>query len=166
MWICNLSFDIMLNEDLVPLLNKVYFFLKFRPRTEKEVRDYLYKKIRTTHWSRDGAEEVIKKLNEQELIDDKKFIDWFVRQRTTLKPKGQKLLTRELLQKGIKIELIEDYFSENSVDEETLAFQILKKRWPRFKSLDSKKRFEKAARFLLSRGFNYDLVKKTIDKFG
>ncbi|KKP67501.1 MAG: Regulatory protein RecX [Candidatus Roizmanbacteria bacterium GW2011_GWC2_35_12] len=150
------TFDLMdfmdLNEDLIPLLNKAYFFLKFRPRTEKEVRDYLYKKIRTTHWSRDGAEEVIKKLKDQELIDDKKFVDWFVRQRTTLKPKGQRLLTRELLQKGIAPELIEDYFSENSVDEETLAFQILEKRWSRFKSLDSKKRFEKAA--------------KTIDKFG
>jgi len=153
-----------MNEDLIPLLNKAYFFLKFRPRTEKEMREYLYKKIRTTHWSKDAAEEVIKILKEKELIDDEKFIDLFVRDRTAIKPKGKKVLIKELKQKGIKDELIDKYFSKNSLDEESLAFKILEKRWPRFKPLDSKKRFEKSARFLISRGFSFDIVKKTIDK--
>ncbi|MFH0979465.1 MAG: regulatory protein RecX [Candidatus Roizmanbacteria bacterium] len=151
-----------MNEDLLSLLNKAYFFLKFRPRSEKEVRDYLYKKIKSKHWSRDDAEKVIEELKEEELIDDEKFVDWFVRNRTTLKPKGQRLLTRELKLKGISDELIEKYFLENTIDEESLAFKILEKRWPRYKSLSSQKRFEKACRFLMSRGFNYDLTKKTI----
>jgi len=153
-----------MNNDLLVLLNKAYFFLKFRPRSEKEIRDYLYKKIKSKHWSRDDAEKVIEELKEEDLIDDKKFVDWFVRFRITLKPKGKKVLVRELKQKGISDELIEKYFSENKIDEESLAFKILEKRWPRFKNLDSRKRFEKATRFLMSRGFNYDLIKKTISK--
>ena len=153
-----------MNDDLLSLINKVYFFLKFRPRTEKEIRDYLYKKIKSKHWSRDDAEKVIEELRSEDLIDDKKFVDWFVRNRTTLKPKGQRMLTRELRQKGISDELIEKYFSENIVDEESLAFKILEKRWPRYKNLSSQKRFEKAGRFLMSRGFNFDLVKITIEK--
>ena len=44
-----------MNEDLIPLLDKAYFFLKFRPRSEKEVRDYLYKKIANKNWSREDA---------------------------------------------------------------------------------------------------------------
>lgn len=151
-----------MNEDLLALLNKAYFFLKFRPRSEKEVRDYLYKKIKSKHWSRDDAEKIIEELKEEELIDDKKFVDWFVRARTTLKPKGQRLLIRELKQKGISDELIEKYFSENTVDEESLALKILEKRWPRYRNFDSRKRFEKACRFLMSRGFGFDLTKKTI----
>ena len=153
-----------MNEDLIPLLNKAYFFLKFRPRTEREVRDYLYKKVSTTHWSRSDAEKIIDKLKSQELIDDKKFVDWFVRQRTTLKPKSQRLLTLELKKKGVDGELIEKYFGGNSLDEESLAFAILQKRWSRFKRLTSQKRYEKAARFLMSRGFNYDIIKRTITR--
>lgn len=153
-----------MNEDLHTLLNKAYFYLKFRPRSEKEIRDYLYKKIKSKHWSRDDAEEVIEELKKEGLIDDKKFIDLYVRDRTALKPKGKMLLIRELKQKGINEELIEEYFSINKIDEEKLALQILQKRWSRFKSLDSKKRFEKTARFLVSRGFSFDICKKTIEK--
>lgn len=153
-----------MDDDLIPLLNKAYFFLKFRPRSEKEVRDYLYKKVAKTHWSRDDVEKIIIDLKEQLLIDDEKFTDWFVRMRTALKPKGQRLLIRELRQKGVNDELIEKYFSGNVVDEERLAFETLQKRWPRFKSLDSRKRFEKSVRFLMSRGFAYDLIKRVINK--
>lgn len=153
-----------MNDNLLPLLNKAYFFLKFRPRTEKEIRDYLYKKIKTKHWSRDDVEIVIEKLKEKDFINDERFIELFVRDRTMLKPKGKRLLIKELKLKGIKDELIDNFFLKNEVDEEKLAFQILSKRWPRFKSLDSKKQYEKSVRFLLSRGFSYDIVKKTIEK--
>ena len=153
-----------MNEDLLALLNKAYFFLKFRWRSEKEIRDYLYKKVANTHWSRDDADKVIEELKQEQLIDDKKFIELFVRDRTTLKPKGKKILIRELKQKGISDDLIEKYFSENEIDEKSIAFNLLFKRWPRLKNLDSKKRFEKAARFLISRGFSYDLVKETINR--
>lgn len=154
-----------MDEDLIPLLNKAYFFLKFRPRSEKEVRDYLYKKVSTTHWSRDAAEKIIEKLKSQELIDDEKFVDWFVRNRTTLKPKSERLIARELRQKGIEDELIEKYFSANSLDEDSMALRILERRWPRFNGLPKQKRYEKAARFLMSRGYNYDIIKKTVEKF-
>ena len=153
-----------MNEDLIPLLNKAYFFLKFRPRSEKEVHDYLYKTIAKKHWSRDDADKIVKNLKERGLINDQEFVSWFVRQRTALKPKGQRLLERELRQKGIAEELIEQYFSVNTIDEEALAHQILEKRWSRFKNVDSRKRFEKASRFLMSRGFGFDLTKKTIEE--
>jgi len=155
---------VIMNKDLLILLNKAYFFLKFRPRTEKEIREYLYKKIKTKHWSRDDAEKVIEELKEENLVDDKKFIELFVQDRTALKPKGERLLIRELKQKGISDDLIKEYFSKNAINEESLALKILERRWPRFRNLDSKKRFKKSAGFLMSRGFSYDLVKKTIEK--
>ena len=57
-----------------------------------------------------------------------------------------------------------DYFFQNVVDEEALARQILEVRWPRFKNLDSRKRFEKAVSFLGRRGFGFDVIKKTVKK--
>lgn len=146
------------------LLNKAYFFLKFRLRTEKEIRDYLYKKIINTHYSRDDVEEVIKNLKEQGLINDEKFIEAYVNDQLSFKPKGKKFLINKLKQKGINEKLIEKFFSENQIDEEKLAFEILKKRWLRLKDLSFEKRYQKAMRFLLGRGFNFSLAKKTFEK--
>ncbi|GIW64427.1 MAG: hypothetical protein KatS3mg092_0360 [Patescibacteria group bacterium] len=150
-------------DDLSFLFNKAYFYLKFRPRTEKEIRDYLYKKIINTHFSRLQVEEVIEKLKEQGLIDDKKFVELYIKDRLLLKPKGEKMLKKELKAKGIKDDLIDDYFQNNSIDEEKIAKELLKKRWSRFQNLDINKIKEKAFRFLLSRGFSYEVVKKTIE---
>lgn len=151
-------------DDLSFLFNKVYFYLKFRPRTEKEIRDYLYKKIINTHFSRPQVEEIIEKLKEQGLIDDKKFVELYIKDRLLLKPRGEKLLKKELRAKGIRDDFIDDYFQNNSIDEEKIAKELLKKRWPRFQNLDVKKIKEKAFRFLLSRGFSYEVAKKTIEE--
>lgn len=153
-----------LDEDLLSLLNKAYFFLKFRPRSEKEVRNYLYKKIKSKHWSSLDADRVLEELKKEGLIDDKKFIDWFVEQRNAAKPKSRFALKNELLRFGIAKELIDQYFLEHPADEGELALKALLSRWSRFKNLPSEKRFKKAASFLLRRGFGFEVVRKTIEK--
>lgn len=151
-------------EDLSFLLNKAYFFLKFRIRSEKEIRNYLYKKITKTSYSKEDVEKVIEKLKEQELINDEKFIEIYVKDRLSIKPKSIKLLKKELIEKGINKNLIEKYFSENEINEEKIALSLLEKKWERFKKLDEKKRFEKSIRYLLSRGFSYELAKKAFEE--
>ncbi len=151
-------------EDLSFLINKAYFFLKFRIRSEKEIRDYLYKKIINTHYSRQDVEKVIEKLKEQELINDEKFVEIYVKDRLVVRPKSIRLLKRELIKKGINENLIEKYFLENEFNEEETAILLLKKKWGRFKKLNEKKRFEKSIKFLLSRGFSYELAKKAFEE--
>lgn len=152
----------MADEDFQKLLNYAYFFLKFRPRTRKEIKIYLNKKIQKHHWSQDDVKKVIQHLENIELINDKNFIKWFVEQRTIIKPKGTRVLRQELLKHGLEKEMIDEYFSSYSMDEEQLAEKTLQERWQRFKNLDKRKRFEKAAGFLLRRGFSFDIAKTTI----
>ncbi len=152
------------NESLQSLLNTAYFFLKFRPRTKKEVHDYLLKKIEKRHWSTDDVEKVIKQLEEQNLINDKEFISWFVEQRTRSKPKGRFVLKAELLRLGIAKDLIDQHLDEHPLAEEDLALQALKSKWQRFKNLTPKERFEKSAAFLARRGFPFDIIRKTVEK--
>lgn len=151
-------------KDLDYLLNKAYFYLKFRLRTEKEIRDYLSKKIKDKHWSLDDVEKVIAILKNQGLINDENFIKSYINDRINFKPKGRTLLIKELKQKGIKKELIDRYFLENDINEEKLAYQVLKKRWSRLNNLDSKKRYEKAIRLIISKGFSFDIAKKVYEK--
>lgn len=149
-------------EDLHLLLNHAYFYLKFRPRTIKEMRDYLYRKIKGKHWSQDDVEKVIKTLEEGGLLNDAEFIKWFVRERNILKPKSEFVLKRELSRFGAPKDLIDEYFSQHQLNEEELAEKSLRGKWARLATLDKKKRFEKAASFLARRGFSYDLIRKTI----
>ena len=151
-------------NDIQNLLNYAYFYLKFRPRSKKEVQDYLLKKIKKRHWSTDDVEKVIKQLEELNFINDKEFVKWFVEQRNRGKPKGGFVLKGELLRFGIDKELIDLYLLENPLEEEDLAFRALKSKWQRFKNLSQKERFEKSAAFLSRRGFSFDIIRKTIEK--
>lgn len=148
-------------EDLSYLLNQAYFFLKFRPRTKKEVKNYLLKKIKNRHFSEAEVEKVIKKLEEENLINDQEFISWFVEQRKVGKPKGQFLLRKELQQLGAAEELVERYFLEHPFNEEEAALKALLPKWSRLKNLPLEKCFQKAVNFLLRRGFSYEVAKKT-----
>jgi len=154
----------MVDDDLQGLLNDAYFFLKFRPRTVKEMRNYLNKRAVKKHCSSDDIKKVIKHLTEENLINDEEFVRWFVEQRNSGKPESQFALKGELFRYGVPEELIEKYFSEVQFDEEDLASKALSSRWTRFKGLSQEARFQKAASFLLRRGFKFTVVKKTIDK--
>jgi regulatory protein len=153
-----------MNDDLTPLLNLAFFFLKFRPRTVKETRDYLYKKVKTKHWSRADVEKVITHLLEHKFLDDQAFIEYLVGSRTRTKVKGVFAIKQELIRYGVDKDLIDQYFSKTEIDEESMAEKILVSRWPRFKTLSAKKRFEKAYNLLLRRGFNFDISRKTVEK--
>jgi len=151
-------------DDFHSLLNFAYFYLKFRSRTKKEIERYLIKKAAILHTNQDVVEKVTAHLEEIGLVDDKKFVRLFIEQRKLIKPKGEYVLRGELMKLGIEKNLLDEYFSQNSLDEEGLAYKTLSTRWVRYENLDSKKRFQKASQFMLRRGFNFDTIKKTIDK--
>jgi len=153
-----------MDDDLIPLLNIAFFYLKFRPRTIKETRDYLYKKVKTTHWSHEAVDKIINHLIERKFLDDKEFINYLITSRTRTKVKGIFAIKQELSKYGVEKELIDEYFSNTKINEQELAEKILTSRWPRLKNLPKQKRFEKAMSLLQRRGFNYDLIKQTIQK--
>lgn len=155
-----------MNDDLIPLLNLAFFYLKFRPRTIKETRDHLYKKVRTTHWSHEAVDKVIDHLVELKFLDDKVFIDFLVRSRTGTKAKGIYAIKQELYRFGVDRELVDEYFSNSEINEEELAEKTLAKIWLRLQSLPKQKRFEKAISHLQRRGFNFDTSKKAFEDLG
>jgi regulatory protein len=144
------------------LLQKCYRFLSLRNRTEKEMKDYLNKKIEK--FKLDNPDKfidlIVQQLKEEDLIDDKKFIAWWVEQRSYFKPKGHFVLKQELLQKGINHELIDQYFEENKIDELTLAKTILQKKVKVLKGLKKEERYQKAISFLVRRGFSFEIANK------
>ncbi len=155
--------DYEISKNFSRALNLSYFYLKFRLRTEKELRDYLKKKSeKFSYLNADIIDKVLMNLKEEKLIDDLAFTEWFVLQRVRSKPKGEFALKQELLRFGINKDLLDDYFLQNPLNAQQDAIKALDRRWSLYSRLEKKKRFEKAANFLLRRGFPFDVAKKTI----
>jgi len=153
-----------MDEDLIPLLDMAFFYLKFRPRTIKETRDHLYKKVRTTHWSHEAVDKVIDHLIKLKFLDDKAFIDYLVNSRTKTNVKGVFAIKQELNKFGVNREMIDEYFTNIEINEDELAKKTLSSRWNRLKSLPKQKRFEKSINLLIRRGFNYETSKKAFEE--
>ncbi len=152
-----------MQEDVQKALNRAYFFLKFRPRTKKEVVDYLQKKSdKWYHWVPEVIDQAIESLQLEGLVDDEKFVESFVVSRSTLKPKSEFVLRRELSRLGVEKNILDNYFNHNPISESDLALKALWSRWPRLQHFSKKTRFEKAAQFLLRRGFSFSTAKKAI----
>lgn len=154
----------MQNELYNKALNRCYFFLKFRPRTEKEVRNFLYKNVKKYKLNKKSIEQILYELKQKKYIDDKKFIDWFVLKSIERKPKATFLIKKELKIFGINEKEINEYFENNTLDEHSTASKLLNKYWIRWTTLDQTERRNKALNTLLRKGFSFDVIKKTIEE--
>lgn len=149
------------------LLDSSFRFLSFRPRSEKEVRDFLLKKLaRFGETDVTVIETVISRLQELHYVDDQKFIAWWVEQRSSHKPKGKKLLSIELQQKGIARALIDECVMEDTSgpSEETLAKKAVEKKLERWHMLEKEAKKKKIYEFLLRRGFSSSVVWRVVDE--
>ena len=143
-------------------------FLSYRPRSEKEIIDYLKKKsssVKTSEGQEKLIESIIKKLKEYKFIDDVEFAKFWIEQRTKFKHKPIRVIEYELKQKGINKDLIDEvlssFESSKEVDLES-AKKLAEKKLDFYRSLNPKKRQEKVMSYLLRRGFNYEVVKKAL----
>jgi len=152
----------MREQELQKALNYAYFYLKFRPRSKKEVADYLTKKAVRFGWTKETVDQAVLSLTEEGLINDKEFIDWYINAKSKSKPKSAYLFSLELSRYGIPKDFVEVFFNSNPIDEEAAVVKALQSRFVRWRSLDKKERFKKAAAFLQRRGFRFDQIKKAI----
>jgi regulatory protein len=153
-------------------------YLSYRPRTEYELRRYLKRKL----YSRDIVDPdkqeeyigvIMKKLNEEDRLNDEKFLKMFIDDRQYFKPRGKRRLVLELKQKGVADPLIEDYFSTHTIDEVPIIISIIQKKLffdnptnsqSENPEIDQELR-KKITNHLLRRGFTYDHIKLAFEDF-
>ena len=151
--------EVVKKAEFQKTLDKLLRFATLRPRSEKEINDWLKKYKVHKSLNRD----LFNRLKRLDLLDDKKFAQWWVEQRTSFRPRGKRVLSSELWNKGIAREIIDDVLSELKIDEEKIARQLLEKKeykWEKLPRLEVKK---KMGEFLARKGFKWSIIKKTID---
>ena len=133
-------------------------FISYRPRSRKEIVDNL-KKHDVPEIS---IEEVVARLVEIKLVDDVRFAEMWVDNRSDLRPRGRYALRSELRQKGLDDETIEAAIAD--FDEETLAYNAAERKAARFANLEEQAFRKKLYGFLSRRGFSFDVIKPIVQE--
>lgn len=143
-----------------------------RPHSEKEVRDYLYKKtlprmiknrrtgelVQRPGVSGEIVARVRERLLEKGYIDDERFARWWVENRKVRTGTSRRTLMAELRQKGVATALIEEVLGESTRNDESELVKIIAKKQARYP--DEKKFIA----YLLRQGFSYDDIRNQLDE--
>lgn len=139
-----------------------------RPRSRREIEQYLYKKTRPTR-RKDGSvkegvsvaltERVFDRLNEKGYINDEKFARFWVENRNVRKGSSLRKLRAELMTKGVKASIIDEVLSETDRSDENEIDKILEKKYQRYDDP------QKLMAYLARQGFGYDDIKEAIDRY-
>lgn len=147
--------EIVKKSEFQKTLEKILRFGMVRPRSEKEFRDWLFrKKISEVMYS-----DLFSKLKNFELMDDEKFARWWIETRQEFNPKSKRVLEFELTKKGIEKEIIRKVLNQNVIDEAKIAINLLKKKKIHWDNLLSEKKKLKMVEYLVRNGFNFEIAK-------
>lgn len=128
--------------------------LSRRPRSEKEIRDYLKRKGREDEL----ADQIVTKLYGASLLDDGKFAKEWVNWRMMVRPRSRRHLRMELRQKGISQEQIDEALVSLSDDAELAQLiELIEKKRRRY---DSE---QKLIAYLARQGYDYDMIRCGLD---
>jgi regulatory protein len=131
---------------------KALRYLSYRPRSEAEVRQ----KMISSGYAETVIEKVITRLRDSKFIQDPQFAQMWVENRSTFRPRSQRVLKMELRQKGIHDDTIEAALAD--VDDDDLAYQAAARRAQKFAGLEWQDFREKLSGFLARRGFSYGTI--------
>ena len=137
--------------------NIALYFLSFKQRTKKEVLDYLKKyEIKEAN-----AIKIIAALEEERWIDDKSYVETYVRQNELNGDKGPALIRQKLITKGISKSVIDSCLVE--VDFSNLIEKVAEKLLRKYQDkLPIRALQDKIVQGLMNKGFTYDLARKAV----
>jgi regulatory protein len=111
----------------------------------------------------EAKEEILLYLIKENYLNEERFTRSYVRGKFYIKKWGRNKIKVNLLQKGISEKLIIKAYGEIDDNEYLAAIKtILEKIIPTFKGLKEYQKKQKAIKYLLSKGYEYDLIVKQI----
>ena len=141
-----------------------------RPHSAREVRDYLWKKTRTTKVkTRQGeikdrpgvsqtiADRVYDRLVARGYIDDEKFAKYWVENRNMQKGISVRKLHAELMAKGVDRSVIESVMQDSPRDEKRDLQIVLQKKQGKYAGDE-----QKLIAYLMRQGFPYDDIREAL----
>lgn len=161
-------------EELVTLENESQYgklytraleYALIRPRSQREMRDYLYRKTRDTMTKtgqvRKGVaveltQRVFDRLLDKGYLDEQKFATFWVENRNLRKGSSKRKLQMELMAKGVERSVIEHVLGLTERSDQDEIQKIIAKKARRYSDE------QKLMTYLVRQGFSYDDVEQAI----
>lgn len=164
--------DLETESQFGKLYARALEYCLMRPHSSKEVRDYLYRKTRTTKVrnrktgeirdrpgvSQSLTERVFDRLVEKKYIDDEKFARYWVENRSMKKGASMRKLQAELQSKGVDRSIIDDQIDQTDRSDTEELQKIVEKKRRRYPD------DQKFMQYLARQGFSYDDIKTVLGK--
>lgn len=149
--------EAVFDSEKTVAFDKAMGYLSRSMKTVKQMKDYLTKK----GFTHKVVEYVIDKLQDYKYLNDEQYAKTYVEQASA--NKGNRRIKQELMQKGISQQKAEQF----KIDDETASAtaEKLGEKYMRNKTPDLKT-LQKLQRYLLSRGYDFDVVNAVIRKYG
>ena len=147
--------EIQCDSERLKATEKALNFLSNRAKTKKQVKEYLQKK----GYTEKTVSAVMEKLIEYKYVSDENYAEDYVRVYSS--KKGKRLIAMELKQRGV----LEDDMRlalDSIENEEESALKIAEKYIKNKEK--SKENLLKGYKYLISKGFDYDLAKQTVER--
>ncbi len=144
-------------------VNKAYGdainYLSYQLRTEKEIKDYLYKK----EYHKDAVEVTLQRLHDLNYLDDESYAQSFINTQLNMSANGPKIIEQKLIQKGVPKDIIQNKLDE--IDQDILldnAIDFAVKQVRKQKRASFQQMLTKLRQSLYQKGFSNEIITETI----
>ena len=151
--------QIQLESEKNKAFDKALTHLSATRKTEKQIRVYLQGK----GYLEDVIDYVVEKLRSYNFLNDGEYAEAYVEM--AAKRKGGKLIRMELRGKGVSDSEIDEALLGLDEDTQVSAATEMVKKYMRGKVADVQT-LQKAYRYLMSKGFDYDVAKQALSALG
>ena len=147
--------QIQLDSEKETAFDKALSHISLTRKTEKQVRTFLQGK----GYLPGVVDYVIEKMRSYQFLNDGEYAEAYVE--SVAKKKGGRLIRMELRQKGVSDEEIDGALQTLDNETQLIAATTILQKYMRNKLID-RESLQKAYRYLLGKGFDYDTVKSVI----
>lgn len=154
------------------LYARAFEYALMRPRSVREMGDYLYRKTLSTKYKskktgeikqREGyskvlTERVLNRLVERGYVNDSVFAYWWVENRNQTKGSSLRKLRSELSGKGVSTQLIDEALAQSERSDSEELDKIITKKRTRYPD------DQKLMQYLARQGFSYDDIKSALER--
>ncbi len=151
--------EMQLESEKNTAFDKALTHLSATRKTEKEIRTYLQSK----GYLPAVVDYALDKLKDYDFINDGDYAEAYVE--FAAKKKGGRLIRMELRKKGVADESIDGALEGLDEETETDTANVILEKYMRGKTGD-KATLQKAFRYLLGKGFDVDVIRSVLQKFG
>ncbi len=146
-----------------PKINALQYsvrLLSTRAYSENKLRE----KLALRQYTPEEIAAAVSRLKAEKLVDDRRFMEEFIRARLASRPRTGAALVRDLILRGIPRKPAQEAVKElaSQENELPLALEVVRRKQVAYAALDEQTRYRRLASLLARRGFSYATIQKVL----